>query len=299
MPPARIDRTHRYSQSKPLPQPKAAQRGRWTSSPPGNLGSGPPTSKVYEDQKAKDLVAFKSPLPASRNQEPLQKFRQDALISVPAPIPSPMYLILACASAQPLPQPQRLLLVLDLNGTLLWRPKASTDYTPRLSLNNFLEYALENHSLLIWSSAKPYNVKGMCRRLFTPGQRQKLLGEWARDTLGLTSAQYKTRVQVYKRLDRIWESQNLQYSHPDFNKGGRWGQHNTLLIDDSVLKASAQPFNHIEISEFVLGRDESDVLGQVVGYLEEVRRWSNASKLSFQSSFNPICSLLRVVRHAA
>ena len=109
-----------------------------------------------------------------------------------------------------------------------------------------------------------------------------VLGEWGRDTLGLTSAESKARVQVYKRLDRIWLNKNLQNSHPDFEEGERWGQHNTVLIDDSALKASAQPFNHVKVPEFVRAGGEKegdgkDVLGQVVGYLEEARKWSDVS----------------------
>lgn len=171
---------------------------------------------------------------------------------------------------------------MDLNGTLLHRPRASQTYTPRPNLPRFLEYAFANHSLLVWSSAQPYNVKGVCTRLFSRDQRKKLLGEWGRNTLGLTSRQYKERVQVYKRLDRIWGDEILQRLHPDFEEGERWGQHNTVLIDDSALKASAQPFNHVAVPEFVRGGGEKDgggrdVLGQVVEYLEQARNWSNIS----------------------
>ena len=91
-------------------------------------------------------------------------------------------------------------------------------------------------------------------------------------------------VQVYKCLDRIWDDQTVQESHPGFKKGERWGQHNTLLVDDSVLKASAQPFNHIEVPEFVSGSEEEEnhgggkpILVQVVEYLEAARRWNDVS----------------------
>lgn len=117
----------------------------------------------------------------------------------------------------------------------------------------------------------------MCSHIFTPAQRSHLLGEWARDTLGLTAAQYQDRVQVFKNLERIWNDRSLLQPQ----KGGRWGQHNTLLIDDSALKASAQPYNHILIPEFVKGGeregDGKDVFGKVVGYLEEARRYSDVS----------------------
>lgn len=208
------------------------------------------------------------------------------IIHLPAPVPTSVYHSDARAIPTLLPSPQRLLLVLDLNGTLLYRPRASQNYTPRPGLSNFLKYAFANHTLLIWSSAQPKNVKSLCSRLFSRGQRQMLLGEWGRDTLGLTSAQYKERVvcissrhlflhldtyrlhgtcagsrrstetlldclvapillwgrmltpkslqQVYKRLDRIWANENLQRSHPDFEGGKRWGQHNTVLIDGAL-----------------------------------------------------------------
>ena len=76
----------------------------------------------------------------------------------------------------------------------------------------------------------------------------------------------------------------LRYSHPAFDEGESWGQYNTLLIDDSVLKASAQPFNHIEVPEYGKGDGKEEtgdvangVLAQVIRYLEAARYWSNVS----------------------
>lgn len=94
---------------------------------------------------------------------------------------------------------------------------------------------------------------------------------------------------MYKRLDRIWDDERLQYRHPDLDQGGRWAQNNTLLIDDSFQKASAQPFNHVEVPEYVEG-DERDgdgrnVLAQVVGYLEEARRWNDVSAFVREKGF--------------
>ena len=124
-------------------------------------------------------------------------------------------------------------------------------------------------------------MRGVCDRIFNPSQRKRLLGQWGRDTLDLTPAQYKAHVKVYKRLERIWNDNEIQSFHPGFGKGGKWGQHNTLLLDDSVFKASAQPFNHVEVPEFVKSREAKDgkdgVLAQVTGYLEEARRWSDVS----------------------
>ncbi|CAD6575468.1 MAG: hypothetical protein ASARMPREDX12_007300 [Alectoria sarmentosa] len=270
-----------YSEANaPLIDIAPVQHGTWIGSPLVNLREAVcRPSRSSQSTIPRDLEATPS---ATRKPSPSIAKSKDNLIHLPAPTPTSTYLSGAHAISSLLSSPQRLLLILDLNGTLLYRPRASQNYTPRPCLPKFLKYAFANHSLLVWSSAQPYNVKGVCRRLFSPGQREMLLGEWGRDTLGLTPAQYKERVQVYKRLDRIWGNKTLQQLHPDFERGQIWGQQNTLLIDDSALKASAQPFNHVEVPEFVRsGREKEgdgrNVLGQVVGYLEEARKWSDVS----------------------
>ncbi|CAF9905060.1 hypothetical protein IMSHALPRED_000248 [Imshaugia aleurites] len=295
-----VQKSALYSKANPqLTEATPVQYGRWnwTGSAAAKLGkAASKASRSSQATKAQDIDIVATP-PASRKSPSLAfnniNTRHDNvndIIHLPAPVPTSVYHSDARAIPTLLPSPQRLLLVLDLNGTLLYRPRASQNYTPRPGLSNFLKYAFANHTLLIWSSAQPKNVKSLCSRLFSRGQRQMLLGEWGRDTLGLTSAQYKERVQVYKRLDRIWANENLQRSHPDFEGGKRWGQHNTVLIDDSVLKASAQPFNHVEVPEFVQGGGEEvgdgrDVLGHVVEYLEEARKWSNVSGFLKQGPF--------------
>lgn len=208
---------------------------------------------------------------------------------LPAPTPTSEYLSTASLPCKPLLEPQHLLLVLDLNGTLLFRHRAASSYRPRASLEPFLKYCFTHHSVLIWSSATPTNVTGVCAQLFTPPQRRQLLGEWARDTLDLTSEEYCSKVQVYKRLDRIWEGRALRSSHPDFaSKGTRWSQANTLLVDDSHTKAQAQPYNLVEIPEFTRNASlekGKDFLGQVVAYLEEARMWGDVSTFVKRKKF--------------
>lgn len=289
LPSCRVDKQYRYSRPKtPLTEATPIQYGKWTGSLPRKLGKAVPQPS-RSSQPIKTGYSEASP-PATRKPSPSIINGKDDLIHLPAPIPSSTYLSNAYIIPNPLSSPQRLLLVLDLNGTLLYRSRASQNYTPRPYLLNFLKYAFANHSLLVWSSAQPYNVRGVCTRLFSRGQREMLLGEWGRDTLGLTSAQYKQRVQVYKRLDRIWGNETVQQSHPEYEGGERWGPHNSVLIDDSARKASAHPFNHVEVPEFVRGGDEKEgdgraVLGQVVGYLEEARTWSDFSGFVRQRPF--------------
>ena len=208
--------------------------------------------------------------------------------SLSAPEPTAEYLLLAGLPPILRTDPQRLLLVLDLNGTLLYRKKASSAYRPRSSLQPFLKYCFTHHSVLVWSSATPSNVTSICSKLFDPMQRQQLLGEWGRDTLDLSNEEYYSKCQVYKRMERIWEGKALRDSHPDHTSGGRWSQANTLLLDDSVSKARAQPHNLVEIPEYTrtAGKEKGkDILGQVIAYLEEARMWKDVSTFVKRKKF--------------
>jgi hypothetical protein len=186
--------------------------------------------------------------------------------------------------------PQRLLLVLDLNGTLVFRRKGGPTFTPRPLLRDFLQYCFNTHSVFIWSSARPENVNAVCSGIFTPAQRKQLVGEWGRDTLELTHDEYFEKVQVYKRLDRLWDNASVQSTHPDYERGGRWSQANTVLIDDSKLKAAKQPYNHIEIPEYLGNKKEkgsgvNEILARVVSYLEAARWWGDVSCFIKYQSF--------------
>ncbi|KAI5849491.1 NLI interacting factor-like phosphatase-domain-containing protein [Morchella snyderi] len=217
------------------------------------------------------------PPPPPHTHIPLEKTRKAI------PFPSPEYLDMSL-------QPARLssatanreqLIILDLNGTLLARKcgrakSGSINPTPRPGLRAFLSYIFKHFSVMVWSSARPDNVSLMLKALFTPAEKQMLLAEWGRDTLGLTRLEFNQKVQVYKRLDRVWEGQY----RVAFPMDGKWDQTNTMLLDDSPTKAVGQPYNHVEVSEF-LGTmrevREDRVLVNLVGYLEEIRWQGNVS----------------------
>lgn len=112
------------------------------------------------------------------------------------------------------------LLVLDLNGALVYRPSRSSSQRrayPRPFLNCFLQYLFEPEpegtrpwEVFVWSSAQPHNVRHMVETCFglhyiqgvyepeSEEEKEKreengegrLLGVWARDTLGLKSGDY-------------------------------------------------------------------------------------------------------------
>ncbi|MCJ1247826.1 hypothetical protein MMC30_005041 [Trapelia coarctata] len=227
-----------------------------------------------------------------RGSHAQQRAAQQSLRSGRAPEPEAAYILQASRNSTKMPSTQSLLLVLDLNGTLVYRKTPSINFTPRPFLSHFLEYCMTDHSVFVWSSARPQNVNRICSTIFTASQRRDVIAEWGRDTLELSSKDYDDHVQVYKRLDRIWNNETVQMRHPQYAQGGRWSQSNTVLIDDSMYKAAKQPYSHLEIPEYLgpakakkTGQDGDDVLGQVVAYLEEARKWDDVSRFIKQRKF--------------
>lgn len=178
------------------------------------------------------------------------------------------------------PHARHLLVVIDLNGTLLYRPsrKAPTRFTARPHASKFLQYCIDTFSVIIWSSAKSENVVPMCQSILTPNLREKVVAIWGRETFGLSANDFNMRVQCYKRLTKLWNDPTIAASHPDCVNGGRWDQTNTVLIDDSSEKARSEPFNLIEIPEFFGASNEvGDVLPQVHDYLNYLSMHQNVS----------------------
>ncbi|WVF66817.1 hypothetical protein IAT40_001559 [Kwoniella sp. CBS 6097] len=190
------------------------------------------------------------------------------------------------------------LLVLDLNGALVYRNRSSTDRrksSPRPYLQSFLEYVflpdLESNSsvqrpweVFVWSSAQPHNVRGMVEGALgtrwsegiwdeeTPrgqaareGGEGRLLGVWARDKMGLAASDYTRRVQTTKDLRKVLD--HLQATQPnESNSIPRFDEKTIMLLDDSPLKAVHQPFNQLVIPEF--GHKEHIDSKRAVGSLE-------------------------------
>lgn len=151
---------------------------------------------------------------------------------------------------------------------------------------------------MIWSSSQPQTVSAVCDKLFSRAQRQQLVAEWGRDKLNLTTSQYKAKVQVYKTLETLWADPAIQATYPksaeaeaegngdgngNKNIKSRWDQSNTILIDDSKLKALSEPYNIIEIPEFVgfetAGLDGATIFPRVLDRLETLSLHDDVSKV--------------------
>ncbi|KAK0223384.1 hypothetical protein IW262DRAFT_822612 [Armillaria fumosa] len=206
------------------------------------------------------------------------------------------------------PSSSRKLLILDLNGTLLYRegkPQGPRRYRrdranrssepqhrvahPRPYMESFRQYLFHPKTLewldtMVWSSAQPFNVDHMVDQCFKE-EKGKLITVWARDTLGLTSAQYHQKTQTTKDLAKPWAALSLLPDENDeastLSSSDDGPSHSadepaptsepsrsayahsaltTLLLDDSPLKAQLQPWNHFCVPEYtaqIRGRDLS------------------------------------------
>ncbi|KAH8652355.1 HAD-like domain-containing protein [Xylariales sp. PMI_506] len=204
------------------------------------------------------------------------------------PNASILYLTRSAEPPAVLPYPRHILVVMDLNGTLLHRPspKNPSRFVERPFARTFLDYCLRTFTVAIWSSTKPENVQKMLPRLLSPTDQGKIVAIWGRDTLGLSHADYNQRVQCYKRLEVLWADPNVAASHPDAAIGGRWDQTNTVLVDDSNEKARTEPYNLIQLPEFEGDINEQGfVLPQVHDYLNLCAQQQNISAFIRTSPF--------------
>ncbi|RJE22254.1 NIF domain protein [Aspergillus sclerotialis] len=232
--------------------------------------------------------------------------RRSCSKSPPPPEPTQTYLKQASSPLRKLPSPQPLLVILDLNGTLICRKsrKFPPSFAKRAGVDEFLDTLLKRYKVMIWSSSQPRTVQKVCEKLVPPEKRKQLVVEWGRDMFGLSKSQYSAKIQVYKKLRTVWGSQAVQASHPGASqsqpRGGKfkarkkqkshvWNQSNTILIDDSKLKALSEPWNIIEIPEFTNAPDvdESNIFPNVLKRLEILSSYDDVSKVLKRWDSNP------------
>lgn len=262
--------------------PAAAQQTGWGSSAPQSFGmpinATSPTQFQANNFGAKAISKMQG-TPGKK----LWKNEQGYLMWGLPPLPTAAYT--QQSTTKPKPErretPRKLLVILDLNGVLLYRERRKDPKTfdPRSDLAKFFEYLFANHEVMIWSSAKPENVELMAENLFSEEQHSKLVAVWGRDKLRLTPAQYAAKAQVYKQLSWAWEDTDIEAKGLETGQG-KWSQSNTVLVDDSVLKASAEPHNLIEVPEFKGVAEEyscGSVLSQLAGYLEDAKYATDVS----------------------
>ncbi|KAG4291127.1 hypothetical protein FPRO06_03013 [Fusarium proliferatum] len=276
------------SSFKPMNIPGLTLAQPRQSNAPKNAPKGPKKkSKAAADAKIpKGPKAMIQAPPAQRRSSSPHKIPSKASGGVPDP--TPQYIAQANLSPERLPQPRRILIIMDLNGTLLYRPnkRRPFDFVERPHAKTFMKYCLDAFHVAIWSSARPENVNKMVEQLLTPEQRERVLVVWGRDSFGLSEGDYNAKVQVYKRLTTVWTNPRVRAAHSQAHKGGLWNQTNTILVDDSLEKGRSEPFNTLTLPEFSgLTTEMPNVLPQVHDYLNELAYQADISRFVRQSPF--------------
>ncbi|KAF8903599.1 hypothetical protein CPB85DRAFT_1438241 [Mucidula mucida] len=215
--------------------------------------------------------------------------------------PSHEYLELSQQPSLPISDPSssRKLLILDLNGTLLYREKYQVRVPgqpyqhriarPRPYMPSFRQFLFHPETrtwldTMVWSSARPNNVDIMIEEAFDQ-DKTHLVAVWARDTLGLTVPEYHGKTQTTKNLARPWAKIGIKDAItsttsddeiPGLSLGSQkplllsppddtplpipvHSASSTLLLDDSPLKARLQPWNHLCIPEYTGEMRKKDV----------------------------------------
>jgi hypothetical protein len=232
-----------------------------------------------------------------RHNGPREPITAPSLASGGIPEPTPEYLQRASFMPYRLTTPKPMLVVIDLNGTLLFRPnkRQASTFVKRPRARAFLERCIDKYHVVLWSSARPENVQRMCDQLLSPDYLARVVAVWGRDRFGLSQLDYTRRTQCYKRLTRLWNDPVVAGSYPpptmrsrsrsgsnpnpnlpetlsgadvlDSSEG--WSQANTVLIDDSAEKARSEPHNAVTLPEFTGNKKEKpEVLPLVEAYLE-------------------------------
>lgn len=251
------------------------------------------TSSYQPSQPQHQQSTRHKPLPKPDRSETFSIYPSPQPLSIPGP--SQDYILNASLPPFRTPDPARKLLVLDLNGTLLHRPrnpqrernadmrKASKHPILRPYLHDFMSYVFSHFSVMFWSSAKPHNVEAMIKAATSPEQREQIVGIWDRDRFGLSAEAYNAKSVTIKDLELVFGSSKVG------GKKRRWDCSNTVLLDDSVVKATYQPYNHVCIPEFSPpgeGQTEEDeALREVAGYLEELRYQGHVARFIKQRPF--------------
>lgn len=113
--------------------------------------------------------------------------------------PSDFYFAQSIVPSMRLVSPSRKLLVLDLNGTLVFRPPVRRPagerrIHPRPYMRAFAQFIARHPTIqaMVWSSARSHNVKKMVDAAFgnSPEGQCSLTHIWARDTLGLSESEF-------------------------------------------------------------------------------------------------------------
>ncbi|KAF9974710.1 hypothetical protein BGZ73_001829 [Actinomortierella ambigua] len=213
---------------------------------------------------------------------------------------TPDYLVRANQAPKQLDTPRKHLVILDLNGTLFYRPRTGRrSITVRPFLPEFLSFLFNNFHVMVWSSATPPSVEAMLG-VGLGNYVHRLDRVWTRQDFGLDDVDYNRKVLTLKDLEIVWRRVGNERAQA-LKKLGlttataakitdskllpekysvEFDQTNTILIDDSYDKSQLQKHNCVVLADFDMERARAgnDVeLLKVKSYLRKLAYQENVS----------------------
>lgn len=148
------------------------------------------------------------------------------------------------------------LLILDLNGVLVFRDKEKHIDYKRENVETFLDWCFENFDVALWSSARKHNVEHIAKEVMGAERIKRLRFMWHQDQC----TPHPTVEYVFKKpLQKVWDIYGPQYD-----------QTNTLIMDDTAEKMEDNPPNTWFPVKTWKGDDDNEV--ETLKQLEE-RLW--------------------------
>ncbi|KAG0355330.1 hypothetical protein BG005_005764 [Podila minutissima] len=214
---------------------------------------------------------------------------------------SPSYLTIANEPSRTLPAPRKMLVILDLNGTLFFRNKrlsGKPTIVNRPFLLEFMRLLFTHFHVMVWSSSRRTSVDAMLNRI--PKDFGTMDRIWSREHFDLHEVDFHRKVLTLKDMEKVWEEIEMEkeWASPKQLKkyAEDFDQTNTILIDDSTHKSQLQPYNCIPIADFDFERAESGAdieLLKVWQYLELASMQSNVSNFMREFPFDSNAEILR------
>ncbi|KAF9123654.1 hypothetical protein BGX30_001321 [Mortierella sp. GBA39] len=210
---------------------------------------------------------------------------------------TPGYMDLAHQLPVKLDTPKKLLVILDLNGTLFYSADDSSknrNYIKRPYFVELLRFLYANCRVMIWSSATRQRVSKMMMGGGFVGI-EKMDRVWNREHLQLRFKDFHRKVLTLKDLEFVWraiETERSEAKPEQLSAGGRYefcyDQTNTVLIDDSPHKTQLQPHNCMIVPDFDQTRVQhgDHELLKVIHYLNDLLYQGNASAYMRTSPFD-------------